>query len=81
MFMAIGIGSWIGGLFHLLTHAFFKSLLILAAGSVIHAAHGEQRLSEFGGLMRKMPLAAVTFAIGLLAMAGRRSPAATTATR
>ncbi len=70
MFMAIGIGSWIGGLFHLLTHAFFKSLLILAAGSVIHAAHGEQRLSEFGGLMRKMPLAAVTFAIGLLAMAG-----------
>jgi NADH-quinone oxidoreductase subunit L len=70
MFMAIGIGSWIGGLFHLLTHAFFKSLLILAAGSVIHAAHGEHELKQFGGLMRKMPLAAVTFAIGLLAMAG-----------
>jgi len=70
MFMAIGIGSWVGGLFHLLTHAFFKSLLILAAGSVIHAAHGEQDLNQFGGLMRKMPLAGVTFAIGLLAMAG-----------
>ncbi|MGD0463452.1 MAG: proton-conducting transporter membrane subunit [Tepidisphaeraceae bacterium] len=70
MFMAIGIGSWVGGLFHLLTHAFFKSLLVLAAGSVIHAAHGEQDLNQFGGLMRKMPLAGVTFAIGLLAMAG-----------
>lgn len=70
MFMAIGIGSWVGGLFHLLTHAFFKSLLVLAAGSVIHAAHGQQNLNEFGGLMRKMPLAALTFAIGLLAMAG-----------
>jgi NADH-quinone oxidoreductase subunit L len=70
MFMAIGIGSWVGALFHLLTHAFFISLLVLAAGSVIHAAHGEQDLKEFGGLMRKMPLAAAAFAIGLLAMAG-----------
>jgi NADH-quinone oxidoreductase subunit L len=70
MFMAIGIGSWVGGLFQLLTHALFKSLLVLAAGSVIHAAHGEQDLNQFGGLMRKMPLAGVTFAIGLLAMAG-----------
>lgn len=70
MFMAIGIGSWVGGLFHLLTHALFKSLLVLAAGSVIHAAHGERDLNQFGGLMRKMPLAGVTFAIGLLAMAG-----------
>jgi NADH-quinone oxidoreductase subunit L len=70
MFMAIGIGSWVGGLFHLLAHAFFKSLLILAAGSAIHAALGKQNLSEFGGLIRRMPLAGVTFAIGLLAMAG-----------
>jgi NADH:ubiquinone oxidoreductase subunit 5 (subunit L)/multisubunit Na+/H+ antiporter MnhA subunit len=70
MFMAIGIGSWVGGLFHLLTHAFFKSLLILAAGSAIHAAHGVQNLNEFGGLIKKMPLAGVTLAIGLLAMAG-----------
>jgi NADH-quinone oxidoreductase subunit L len=70
MFMAIGIGSWVGGLFHLLAHAFFKSLLVLAAGSAIHAAVGKQNLSEFGGLIRRMPLAGVTFAIGLLAMAG-----------
>ncbi|HEY1921252.1 MAG TPA: proton-conducting transporter membrane subunit [Tepidisphaeraceae bacterium] len=69
MFMAIGIGNWIGGLFHLLAHAFFKSLVILAAGSAIHAL-GTQNLSDFGGLIRKMPLAGVTFAIGLLAMAG-----------
>jgi NADH:ubiquinone oxidoreductase subunit 5 (subunit L)/multisubunit Na+/H+ antiporter MnhA subunit len=70
MFMAIGIGSWVGGLFQLLAHAFFKSLLVLAAGSAIHGALGRQNLSEFGGLIRKMPLAGVTFAIGLLAMAG-----------
>ncbi|MGA2439473.1 MAG: proton-conducting transporter membrane subunit [Tepidisphaeraceae bacterium] len=70
MFMAIGIGSWVGGLFHLLTHAFFKSLLLLAAGGVVHAAGGEQRLSEFGGLVRKLPISAVFFALGLLAMAG-----------
>jgi NADH:ubiquinone oxidoreductase subunit 5 (subunit L)/multisubunit Na+/H+ antiporter MnhA subunit len=70
MFMAIGIGSWVGGLFHLLTHAFFKSLLLLTAGAVVHAMGGERRLSEFGGLVRKLPISAVFFALGLLAMTG-----------
>ncbi len=70
MFMAIGIGSWVGGLFHLLTHAFFKSLLLLTAAGIVHAAGGERRLAEFGGLLRKLPISAVFFALGLAAMAG-----------
>jgi len=70
MFMALGIGSWAGGLFHLLSHAFFKSLLLLAAGAVVHAAGGERRLGQFGGLLRKLPISAVSIALGLLAMAG-----------
>jgi NADH:ubiquinone oxidoreductase subunit 5 (subunit L)/multisubunit Na+/H+ antiporter MnhA subunit len=70
MFMAIGIGSWVGGLFHLLSHAFFKSLLLLTAGAVVHAMGGERRLGEFGGLLRKLPVSAVFFALGLLSMVG-----------
>ncbi|HZZ45025.1 MAG TPA: NADH-quinone oxidoreductase subunit L [Tepidisphaeraceae bacterium] len=70
MMLAIGVGSWVGALFHLITHAFFKSLLFLAAGSVIHAAGHEQELSHFGGLARKIPVTAATFAIALLAMSG-----------
>lgn len=66
--MALGIGSWVGALFHLVTHAFFKSLLFLAAGSVIGSFRGEQRLDQFGGLIRKMPITAVAFAVGLLAL-------------
>jgi NADH-quinone oxidoreductase subunit L len=69
MFMAIGIGSWEGGLFHLLCHAFFKSLLILAAAAVVYATGGQQRLSELGGLVRRLPIVSVFFAIALLAMA------------
>jgi NADH-quinone oxidoreductase subunit L len=69
MFMAIGIGSWTGGLFHLLCHAFFKSLLILAAAAVVYATGGQQRLSELGGLARRLPIVSVFFAIALLAMA------------
>jgi NADH-quinone oxidoreductase subunit L len=69
MFMAMGIGSWAGGLFHLLCHAFFKSLLILSAGVVVHATGGQQRLAELGGLFRRLPVVSVFFAIGLLAMA------------
>jgi NADH-quinone oxidoreductase subunit L len=70
IFLAIGIGSWVGGLFHLLTHAFFKSLLLLAAGGVVHAADGERRLGQFGGLLGKLPVSAVFFAVGILAMVG-----------
>ena len=70
MVLAIGIGSWIGAAFHLLTHAFFKSLLFLSAGSVLRATHHESRLERFGGLWRRMPVTTVTFAIGALAMAG-----------
>ena len=55
MILAMGVGSWVGGLFHLITHAFFKALLFLGSGSVIHAAHHEQELPQYGGLIRKDP--------------------------
>jgi NADH-quinone oxidoreductase subunit L len=70
MMLAMGIGSWIGGLFHLITHAFFKALLFLGSGSVIHAMHHEQELPQYGGLWRKIPVTAFTFAIAVLAIAG-----------
>jgi proton-translocating NADH-quinone oxidoreductase chain L len=70
MMLAMGVGSWVGGLFHLITHAFFKSLLFLATGSVIYAAHHEQELAHLGGLMKKIPVTAITFAVAVLAMAG-----------
>jgi NADH-quinone oxidoreductase subunit L len=70
MVMAIGIGSWMGGLFHLITHAFFKSLLFLGAGSVIHSAAHERELPQLGGLARKLPVTAITFFIAILAIAG-----------
>jgi proton-translocating NADH-quinone oxidoreductase chain L len=70
MILAMGIGSWVGALFHLLTHAFFKALLFLGSGSVIHAAHHEQEMEQYGGLMRKIPITALTFGIAVLAIAG-----------
>ncbi|HYO08219.1 MAG TPA: NADH-quinone oxidoreductase subunit L [Tepidisphaeraceae bacterium] len=70
MILAMGIGSWVGALFHLITHAFFKALLFLGSGSVIHAAHHEQELPQYGGLMRKIPVTAITFGIAVLAIAG-----------
>ncbi len=70
MILAMGIGSWVGGLFHLITHAFFKALLFLGSGSVIHAAHHEQELPEYGGLFKKIPITAITFGIAVLAIAG-----------
>jgi NADH-quinone oxidoreductase subunit L len=70
MILAMGIGSWVGGLFHLITHAFFKALLFLGSGSVIHAAHHEQELPQYGGLIRKIPITGITFAIAVLAIAG-----------
>lgn len=70
MMLAMGVGSWLGGLFHLITHAFFKALLFLGAGSVIWATHHEQEMTEFGGLWRKIPITAATFGVGVLAIAG-----------
>lgn len=70
MMLAMGVGSWVGGLFHLLTHGFFKALLFLGAGSVIDAAHHEQELSEFGGLLKRIPVTAITFGIAVLALSG-----------
>ncbi|MDR6553645.1 NADH-quinone oxidoreductase subunit L [Paenibacillus qinlingensis] len=70
MMMALGIGvSITSGMFHLFTHAFFKALLFLGAGSVIHAVH-TQNINEMGGLSRKMKITTWTFAIGTLALAG-----------
>ena len=70
MVMAMGIGAMTAGMFHLMTHAFFKSLLFLAAGSVIHAMHDEQDIWKMGQLSKKMPVTTWTFVIGALALAG-----------
>ena len=69
MFVALGVGSVTAAMFHLFTHAFFKSLLFLGSGSVIHAT-GRQNVEQLGGLWRKMPVTTATFAIGGLALAG-----------
>ncbi|MBW7456263.1 NADH-quinone oxidoreductase subunit L, partial [Paenibacillus sepulcri] len=69
MMMALGLGSLTGGIFHLFTHAFFKALLFLGAGSVIHAVH-TQNIHEMGGLGAKMRITAWTFGIGALALSG-----------
>lgn len=69
MFVALGAGSATAGLFHLTTHAFFKSLLFLGAGVIIHAAH-TQDMREMGGLAKRMPITTATFTIGALALAG-----------
>jgi NADH-quinone oxidoreductase subunit L len=70
MILAMGIGSWVGALFHLITHAYFKALLFLGSGSVIHAAHHEQDMSQYGGLIRKIPITGVTFGIAVLSISG-----------
>jgi len=70
MMLALGVGSWVTAIFHLLTHAFFKALLFLGAGSVIHAAHHEQDIRRLGGLRGPMRVTFVTFAIGMMALAG-----------
>src|SRR5262245_40232733 len=70
MMLALGVGSWIAAIFHLLTHAFFKALLFLGAGSVIHAAHHEQDIRKLGGLRGPMRTTFATFAIGMMALAG-----------
>ena len=69
MFVALGVGSLTAAMFHLFTHAFFKALLFLGSGSVIHATH-RQDISQLGGLKNKMPITFVTFSIGALSLAG-----------
>ncbi|HTR15729.1 MAG TPA: NADH-quinone oxidoreductase subunit L, partial [Acetobacteraceae bacterium] len=70
MFMAAGVGAYQASVFHLLTHAFFKALLFLCAGSVIHAMSEEQDIRRMGGIWRKVPITYVTMWIGSLALAG-----------
>ena len=70
MFLALGLGAYSAGVFHLTTHAFFKALLFLGAGSVIHAMGGEQDIRKMGGLRKKMPLTYFTFLIATLAISG-----------
>ena len=70
MMLALGVGSWVAAIFHLLTHAFFKALLFLGAGSVIHSAHHEQDIRRLGGLRGPMRVTFVTFALGMMALAG-----------
>jgi NADH-quinone oxidoreductase subunit L len=70
MFLAMGMGAFGAGIFHLYTHAFFKALLFLGSGAVIHALHGEQDIRNMGGLKRYLPITYWTFLIGSLAIAG-----------
>lgn len=70
MFVALGVGAYSAGIFHLFTHAFFKALLFLGAGSVIHAMHHEQDMRHMGGLRKHIPLTAAAMTIGTLALTG-----------
>src|SRR5206468_12865859 len=70
MFLAMGIGAFGAGIFHLISHAFFKALLFLAAGAVMHALAGETDMRRMGGLGRHLPQTAAAFAVGALALAG-----------
>jgi len=70
MFLGIGSGGYSAGLFHMVTHAFFKALLFLCAGSVIHGMHDEQDMKRMGALRRWLPITFVTFSIGWLAISG-----------
>ncbi len=70
LFLAVGTGAYVAAIFHMVTHAFFKALLFLGSGSVIHGLDGEQDMRRMGGLARIMPITAMTFVIGWLAIAG-----------
>ena len=70
MFLAVGVGAYTAAIFHMVTHAFFKALLFLGAGSVMHGMEDEQDMRFMGGLKKYMPVTAVTFMIGWLAIAG-----------
>ncbi|MEE2682864.1 MAG: NADH-quinone oxidoreductase subunit L [Actinomycetota bacterium] len=70
MFVAVGSGLYVAAIFHMITHAFFKALLFLGAGSVIHGMHEEQDMRRYGALKKFMPITAITFIIGWLAISG-----------
>jgi NADH-quinone oxidoreductase subunit L len=70
MFLACGVGAFTSGIFHLMTHAFFKALLFLGSGSVIHGMHGEQDMRHMGGLKKYMPITYWTFILATLAISG-----------
>jgi NADH-quinone oxidoreductase subunit L len=70
MFLAVGVGAYSAGIFHMITHAFFKALLFLGAGSVIHGMHDEQDMRRMGGLRKFMPITAGTFIVAWLAISG-----------
>ena len=70
MFLGLGVGAYSGAVFHVITHAFFKALLFLGAGSVIHAMHHEQDIRKMGGLKSKLPITHITFLIACIAIAG-----------
>lgn len=76
MMLAIGVGGWGAGLFHLVTHAFFKSLMFLCSGSVIAGCHHVQEMPQMGGLRRKMPITAYTMLVGVIAISGLAIPVA-----
>lgn len=70
MFLAVGVGAFGAGMFHLMTHAFFKALMFLGSGSVIHGMHEEQDVRKMGGLAKQMPITHITFVFGWLAIIG-----------
>ncbi len=70
LFLAVGLGGYVPAIFHMVTHAFFKALLFLGAGSVIHGMHHEQDMRRYGGLWKLLPITAFTFILGWLAIAG-----------
>ncbi|HYO44698.1 MAG TPA: NADH-quinone oxidoreductase subunit L, partial [Candidatus Limnocylindrales bacterium] len=70
MFAALGVGAYVAAIFHLMAHGFFKGLLFLGSGSVIHAVHDEQDMNRMGGLWRKIPITHWTMLIGTIAIAG-----------
>ena len=70
MFLAVGTGAYVAAIFHMVTHAFFKALLFLGSGSVIHGMHEEQDMRKMGKLFKFMPITASTFIVGWLAIAG-----------
>jgi NADH-quinone oxidoreductase subunit L len=74
MMLALGVGGWAAGLFHLITHAFFKSLMFLCSGSVIYGCHHVQEMPQMGGLRHKMPITAYTMLVGVIAIAGLAIP-------
>ena len=70
MFLAVGSGAFVAAIFHMITHAFFKALLFLGSGSVIHGMHDEQDMRKMGALRKFMPVTAATFIVGWLAISG-----------